>query len=87
MMDMDEVSILHNAEDLRFSAMLDGVEVGYLTYVIKDDTMDIEHTVVNPEMRGKGIGSRLVDEACDYSISKGYTLLTSCSFAAKPIRK
>ena len=81
---MDELTIAHDAGALRFSAMLDGEEVGYLTYTLVDRTMDIEHTVVRPEMRGKGIGSRLVDAACDYAVSSGFTLLTSCSFAAKP---
>lgn len=81
---MDGLTISHNAEALRFSAILDGTEVGYLTYTLVDKTMDIEHTVVKPEMRGKGIGSKLVDAACDHAVSSGYTLLTSCSFAAKP---
>jgi predicted GNAT family acetyltransferase len=81
---MDGLTISHDPGTLRFSAMLDGIEVGYLTYTLVEKTMDIEHTVVKPEMRGKGIGSRLVDAACDHAVSSGYTLLTSCSFAAKP---
>ena len=81
---MDGLTISHDPGTLRFSAMLDGIEVGYRTYTLVEKTMDIEHTVVKPEMRGKGIGSRLVDAACDHAVSSGYTLLTSCSFAAKP---
>lgn len=77
-----EIKIEHDMESKRFSAMDEkGTEVGYLTYSVENNIMDIEHTVVLPEHRGKGIGSSLVDAACDYSVKSGYILMSTCSFA------
>lgn len=79
-----KIEIIHDMESKRFSAMdEEGTELGYLMYSVKNNTMDIEHTVVLKEHRGKGIGSNLVDAACDYSVKSGYVLISTCSFANK----
>lgn len=78
------ITIVHNEKEKRFSAIDNETELGYLTYTVKENTMNIEHTVVTPEHRGKGIGSMLVDAACDYSVKSKFILVSSCSFAAKP---
>lgn len=78
-----DIKIIHNEKEKRFSAIDNKTELGYLTYTVKEGVMDIEHTVVTPEYRGKGIGSMLVDAACDYSVKSKFVLLSSCSFAAK----
>ena len=78
------VIIIHNEKEKRFSAICDETEIGYLTYTVEENTMNIEHTIVTPEHRGKGIGSMLVDAACEYSVKSKFILISSCSFAAKP---
>lgn len=79
-----KIEIKHDETEKRFSAVDENnEEVGYLTYSVENGTMDLEHTVVRPDQRGKGIGSRLVDEACDYSVRSKYTLISTCSFANK----
>lgn len=67
----------------RISAVVDGKEVGYLTYSIGDGGMDIEHTVVDPACRGKGIAGMMVDRAESFAAEEGLKLTASCSYAAK----
>lgn len=79
-----KIEIRHDVESKRFSAIdEERTELGYLTYSVKGSTMNIEHTVVLEEHRGKGIGSNLVDAACDYSVKSRYVLISTCSFANK----
>ncbi len=62
--------------------MVDGKEVGYLTYSIDDGVLDIEHTVVDPAMRGQGIAKKMVDRADQFCKEEGLKIKASCSYAA-----
>lgn len=58
----------------------------YAKVVISDlgnDTYDIVHTYVSDDYRGKGLASKLVDEAVKYIKSKNGKIMTSCSYAMK----
>lgn len=66
----------------RISAMLGDKEVGYLTYSIDNGTLDIEHTVVDPSMRGQGIARKLVEKADEFTKAEGLRIAASCSYAA-----
>ena len=77
-----EVEYEHKRCCARISALYDGKEVGYLTYSIDDGTMDIEHTVVNPSMRGQGIARRMVEMADAFRRQEGLKIKASCSYAA-----
>ncbi len=77
-----EVEIIQKRCCARISAMVNGKEVGYLTYSIDDGTLDIEHTVVDPEMRGQGIARKMVDAAAQFCRDEGLKIKASCSYAA-----
>lgn len=74
--------IVHIPESNRFKAVLSGRCVGHLTYVVKDGTMNVDHTFVEPEFRGQGIGSRMVDEATAFGRANGWRVASACSYAA-----
>ena len=78
-----EVQYFHKRCSARISALYDNEEVGYLTYTIEDGTMDIEHTVVKPEMRGQGIARRMVEMADAFCKREGLEIKASCSYAAE----
>lgn len=41
----------------------------------------IEHTEVNKQLEGKGIGKQLVQHAVEFARKKGYKIHPTCSFA------
>ncbi len=81
------IEIRHDRDAARISAMEEGREVGYVTYSVSDGAMNITHTVILPEMRGKGIGRILVDRACEFASEEGFETRASCSYAASVLAK
>ena len=79
---MDTV-VEHSISECRFNIVQDGKDVGYLTYSISDKVMDIRHTVVDPVVRGQGLGRILVDSAISYAENEGLTIIPSCSYAER----
>ncbi|MBO6767133.1 MAG: N-acetyltransferase [Erythrobacter sp.] len=60
----------------------DGAELGKLTWTLRDGARDAEHTIVPPQMRGRGIAARLVDALIEDARSDGFTIIPSCSYVA-----
>ena len=54
---------------------------GYLTYEILDGILDIQHTVINPEFRGKGFGRVLVEFVICFAENENLSVFPSCSYA------
>ena len=79
---MEGVVILHHRCGARISTMYEGREIGYLTYTIDDGVLDIEHTVVDPSMRGKGIAGDMVRFCDGFCREPGLRIKASCSYAA-----
>jgi predicted GNAT family acetyltransferase len=50
------------------------------------DRLVIIHTVVPPELEGKGVGSRLVTAAVEYASIRGLTVVPVCPFARAWLR-
>ena len=63
--------------------LVEGKEVGYISFVVNDGTLEIRHTVVYPEFRGKGYGKTLVDSALSTAESRNLIITSSCSYADK----
>ena len=73
----------HDENGRRFDVIVDGRSGGYLTYEICGGSLDIQHTVVNVELRGRGLGEVLVTAATKYAESKGLKIVPTCSYAKK----
>lgn len=82
-----DTEIVHQRCGARFSARQGDREVGYLSYTIDDGRLDIQHTVVDPALRGQGIGRRLVDAALDFAQREGLKVEASCSYAARVLNE
>jgi Predicted acetyltransferase len=62
---------------------VEGKEVGYISFIVVDGTLEIRHTVVYPEFRGKGYGKTLVDSVISTAESQNLTVTSTCSYADK----
>jgi len=82
-----ECSVEHDEEGHRFNLMADGQVGGYIIYEVCGGCMDIQHTVVYPELRGNGLGEVLVDAATEYAESKGLGISATCGYARKLLAK
>ena len=54
---------------------------------VDKNTYNINHTFVDPSLRGQGIASKLVEEAVKYIESKGCNIIASCSYAESWLKK
>lgn len=76
------VAIEHDLSVKRFSAVVDGCEVGYLTYVLDDGVLTVTHTVVDPAMRGRGIAKQLVLACKSFAEDESLKISSVCSYAS-----
>ena len=65
-----------------FTATEDGIRAGRMTYSwAGNDKFIIDHTEVNPEFKGRGVGKLLVLEAVKFAREKQLTIIPLCPFA------
>lgn len=74
-------------EKQKFSLLQDSGEAGYLTYRIENGSWDIDHTVINPAYRGKGLARVLVEAAAAEAAKQNVALTASCDYAAAVLAK
>lgn len=71
-----------------FQAMEDGIEAGRMTYVwAGEHKFIIDHTEVNPDFGGRGVGKRLLMKAVDFARERGVKILPLCPFAKSVFEK
>lgn len=76
--------ITHNQAAKRFETFIDN-QVGYISYQERNDKLVYDHTIVPPELGGRGVGSALVKHALDYAREQDKKVLPQCSFVASYI--
>ena len=65
-----------------FEALEDGKQAGMMTYTWAGDSkFIIDHTEVNEEFNGKGVGKKLVMAAVDYARTNNIKIIPLCPFA------
>ena len=79
-------SIQHNPESHRFEVHLEGL-IAYMTYVLTEDAIEYNHTIVPKALGGRGIGSELVKYGLAYARVNHVAVIPSCSFVAAYIQK
>lgn len=62
-------------------------EVGELTFMLKEEQMLINHTGVNPKLRGQGLAEKLVLEAVDYARKNQFKIIPFCSYVSVYVGK
>ena len=73
-----------NGKKGRFVIFEDDIFAGEMTYTWVGDTkFIIDHTGVEENFSGKGLGKKLVMKAIDFARNKGLKILPLCPFAKK----
>lgn len=78
--------IKHVPEENRFETTVDGY-TGFVKYRIKDDALDILHTIVPTAIEGQGVGGDLVKCAYNYARDNGLKCKATCPFAVVWLRR
>lgn len=72
---------VETAEGGSFLLERSGAQVGELDYVRDGGVLSIDHTRVDPALRGAGEGARLVEAAVALARAEGLKVRPACSFA------
>jgi hypothetical protein len=78
--------VRHDEARGRFELEEDG-ETGFLTYEQRDGVITFTHTIVPPELEGRGIGSRIVKAGLAFARDEGLKVVPQCSFVRTYIER
>ncbi|MFZ2527834.1 MAG: GNAT family N-acetyltransferase [Rhodococcus sp. (in: high G+C Gram-positive bacteria)] len=73
----------HLPQQSRFVLYIGDALAGHADYTQVDDVRDFDHTVTEPEFRGKGVAGDVVRQALDATRAEGLKVGTSCSYVEK----
>ena len=76
---MTDVEVRHLPEQDRFEAVVDG-QTAFLTYQRSPGRVAMTHTIVPPEIGGRGIAGRLTATAVDWARAQGLEIDPQCSY-------
>ena len=80
--------VIQDASMNRFELLVDGQSAGELDYQIRDNTIVITHTEIDPSHQGEGLGGELVRGALNLIRAEtDYRVVPSCPFVAHWISK
>ena len=80
-----EIKLLENQN--KFIASKEGQNLGELTFEVNGETINFNHTFVDPEARGLGVGQALVEAGAKMAKDKGQKVKASCWYAKKVFEK
>jgi uncharacterized protein len=72
--------VRHNETESRYELVLDGKVVGIADYRDTGDALLFPHTVIEPALRGRGLGDVLVRGALDDVRERGDKVVATCWF-------
>ena len=81
-----EHTVIHDEKVGRFEVFESG-QIAYLQYVEQGDVIDLQHTIVPPQLEGDGIGSALVSTALLYAKDHGLKVIPTCPFVKTYIER
>ena len=77
----EPVKVQHNSEASRYEAVVDG-RLSVCEYEFAGRQMVFTHTLVPPELRGRGIAEQLVRAALADARAAGRKVVPACSYVA-----
>ncbi|MCU1493224.1 MAG: gcn5-related n-acetyltransferase [Acidimicrobiaceae bacterium] len=83
----DDPDVFHNADEHRYEIYVDEQLAGFATYVADGDHVIMTHTEIEPDVKLKGLGTRLVKTALDDLRRQHKTVEPRCPFVAAYIRR
>lgn len=80
------MEIIHDADKQKFYVIFDDLE-SHLEYVRSHEVLNLNHTYVPNELRGKGIAGKLVKVALTYAEENNLKIIPSCSYVADYVQR
>jgi predicted GNAT family acetyltransferase len=65
----------------------DGERIAEMTYEVDGDAINIDHTEVDPSLRGQGVGEQLLDAAAAFARESGKRMRATCPYAIKKLNE
>ncbi|WP_455625516.1 GNAT family N-acetyltransferase [Parabacteroides sp.] len=81
-----EYIVKHYPEKYRFEVEENGM-TAYAQYRLREDALDIIHTIVPIPMEGRGVAAALVEAAYKYAKEEGLRPLATCSYAVAWLKR
>lgn len=80
------VDVVHLPEQSRFEAQVDG-ETAFLSYEREGDAVVMTHTIVPPEIGGRGVAGALAGAAVGWAREQGLAVDAQCSYVRSWLSK
>jgi predicted GNAT family acetyltransferase len=80
------ITVTHNEVENRYEATVEG-HLSVCEYEVVDDKVVFTHTLVPPELRGRGIAEQLVRAGLEDARKAGRKVVPACSYVAVFIRR
>ena len=81
------LEFVDNTAENRYELYLGGERIGLADYALRDATMVIPHTEIDPRHGGCGFGSQMVRRALDDIRARGLRVVPACPFVAHVIAR
>lgn len=76
-------TLTHLVGQNRYVFASGGEQVGLVDYVMSGDEIHLVHTEINPQLRGRGLGARMVEELLDtLRTETSLRVVPACPFVA-----
>ena len=82
-----EIKIIDLKNRGAFVIKRDRERIAELSYKKEDGKIDLDHTEVDQNLRGQGIGKQLVEAAVKFAREKNLKIKASCPFAWKVLSR
>ena len=80
--DTGSLEVRDRADLGRYELLSDGTVVGHADYSLRGDEMTIPHVETELSLRGRGLGSKLMDGVIADVVDRQLTVVPVCPFAA-----
>jgi predicted GNAT family acetyltransferase len=81
------ISVIHNEQEQSFYATVHGYEAELAYSKPTADTIDFNHTFVDENLRGQGVGEEMARTALQYARDQKLKVHTSCRFVAAFVQR
>ncbi|NIJ53755.1 GNAT family N-acetyltransferase [Dyadobacter arcticus] len=71
----------------RFYIEEEGKQVGEMVIGVSETTLTVYHTEVNPELEGRGLAKKMLDEMVAYARQEHLQVLPLCEYVHQQFRK
>ncbi len=72
-------TVTHDEENRRYVISVDGEEAGFTAYAPLGESLEFNHTVVDPKFQGQGLSKELITAAMDDVRERGKKIYPACS--------